>query len=185
MTKIYTKTGDKGKTSLLGGRRVEKNCIELDAIGEVDELNAWLGVLGEEMKDGFTKEAKAVGHVQDRLFVVGSILAALQIEMKLPIPKITTRDIVWIENWIDRMQKELPDLHNFIIPGGAEEAVKCFYARAICRRAERRVVQLNEEVKVPENVLCFMNRLSDLLFVLGRWCNYKSGQGEVLWRGKK
>jgi len=185
MTKIYTKTGDKGKTSLLGGRRVEKSCIELDAIGEVDELNAWLGVLGEEMGDDFVKEAKSIRRVQDRLFVVGSILAALQIEMKLPIPKITTQDIVWVENWIDRMQKELPDLHNFNNPGGGEEAVKCFYARAICRRAERRVVQLNSTVKVPENVLRFMNRLSDLLFVLGRWCNFKSGQEEVLWKGKK
>ncbi|HOX60521.1 MAG TPA: cob(I)yrinic acid a,c-diamide adenosyltransferase [Candidatus Magasanikbacteria bacterium] len=185
MTKIYTKIGDKGKTSLLGGRRVEKNCIELDAIGEVDELNAWLGVLGEEMEEGFATEAKAIGRVQDRLFVVGSILASLQIEMKLPISKITTRDVLSLEKWIDRMQKELPELRNFIIPGGTEEAVKCFYARAICRRAERRVVQLNQEVKVPENVLRFMNRLSDLLFVLGRWCNYKSGQKEILWGGKK
>lgn len=186
--KIYTKTGDKGKTSLLGGKRVMKCCLEMEAIGEVDELNSWLGVLIEEIEEKFGSEANKLKDVQKDLFVIGAELAAVQMN-KMRIYKLNAnlqmKDVVKLEKWIDEMEKKLPKLKNFIPYAGTEEAVKAFYARAICRRAERAVIRLlssDQTSPCPllpgegniNSIKKYMNRLSDLLFVLGRWFNKKA-----------
>ena len=177
--KIYTKTGDKGETSLLGGKRVMKSCLEMEATGEVDELNAFLGILIEEMGEKFKNEAKKVKEIQKDLFVIGAELAAVQMDNKIN-KKISVLKVKQLEKWIDLMEKELPKLSNFISYEGSEEAVKSFYARAICRRAERAVIKLGEKYEVNENIKKYLNRLSDLLFVLGRWMNYKQDKEETL-----
>lgn len=181
MTKIYTKTGDKGQTSLLGGKRISKSCLEMEAIGEVDELNAFLGVLIEEVEDDFKVEKKKLINIQHCLFVVGANLASVQAKIKT-VPKLKSLEIKKLEKWIDKMDSELPKLTNFILPSGKEGATYSFYARAICRRAERRVIDLSSKYKLDQNITKYLNRLSDLLFVLGRWLNLKSGVEEVKWK---
>jgi len=172
MPKIYTKTGDKGATSILGGKRVPKSCLEMEAIGEVDELNSWLGVLIEEIEEKFKKEAKRLKEIQKRLFVIGAELAAMQMNVRnTKTTKLRKSDTTGLEKWIDEMERKLPKLKNFIPYSGSEEAVKSFYARAICRRAERTVIRLSENYDVSSNVKKYMNRLSDALFILGRWIN--------------
>ncbi len=174
--KIYTKTGDKGETSLLGGKRVMKCCLEMEAIGEVDELNSWLGVLIEEIEEKFKGEAKKLKEVQRHLFIVGANLAGLQLgldNVKKFNRNLTEikKKLKYLEKWIDEMERKLPKIKIFIPYSGTEEAVKAFYARAICRRAERAVIRLSEKCVVSPNVKKYMNRLSDALFVLGRWIN--------------
>ena len=179
--KIYTKTGDQGKTSMLGGKRVLKSCLEMEAIGEVDELNAFLGVLIEEIEDDFKVEKKKLINIQNNLFVVGANLAGLQMNV-VSMPKLKNYEVKKLEKWIDKMDLELPKLTNFILPGGSEESVLAFYARAICRRAERQVIALSQKYKVDPNIKKYLNRLSDLLFTLGRWFNFKSGETEIKWQ---
>lgn len=181
MIKIYTKTGDRGMTGMFGGKRISKSCLEMEAIGEVDELNAFLGILIEEIEEDFKSEKRKLIAIQSDLFIIGSNLAGLQTNLK-NIPKLSKLKITKLEKWIDKMESDLPKLTNFILPSGSEEASKSFYARAICRRAERRVVGLSEKYKVPENIKQYINRLSDLLFVLGRWLNMKSKIEEVKWK---
>lgn len=168
--KIYTKTGDCGKTSLLGGKRVMKSCLEMEAIGEVDELNSWLGVLIEETEEKFKKEAKKLKEVQKKSFIIGAELAAVQMEKRAK-KILRYSDIKILERWIDEMEKKLPRLKTFIPYSGTEEAVKAFYARAICRRAERAVIKLAEKQEISSEIKKYLNRLSDVLFVLGRWFN--------------
>lgn len=181
MSKIYTKIGDKGKTSMLGGKRVSKSCLEMEAIGEVDELNAFLGMLIEEIEDDFRKEKNKLETVQNDLFVIGANLAGLQTNLK-NIPKLSNSKVIKLEKWIDTMENELPSLKNFILPSGVEEAVMCFYARAICRRAERVVISLDQKYVVPIVIKKYLNRLSDLLFVLARWLNLKNKMAETKWK---
>lgn len=192
MTKIYTKQGDKGMTSVLGGKRVSKSCLEMDVIGEVDELNAVLGMLVEEMDSEFEAEKKKVVEIQHKLFTIGAQLAALQTDL-VETPEIENKDVEMLENWIDAMDKDLPELKNFIIPGGSEESCLSFYARAICRRAERRLIELSGKYDslprserssgtgVPEPAKQYINRLSDLLFTLARWLNVGQEVEEVKW----
>jgi cob(I)alamin adenosyltransferase len=202
MVKIYTKTGDAGKTSMLGGKRVLKSCLEMEAIGEVDELNAELGILIEEchceersdeaisMKQGIAALPTVARNdminklitVQNNLFVIGANLAALQ-SPGVKTCKLANLQTRKLEKWIDLMQKDLPELKNFILPGGCEEAALSFYARAVCRRAERCVIKLSEKYRVPPEIKKYLNRLSDLLFVLARWLNFKSKIKEVRWKG--
>ncbi len=181
MPKIYTKTGDKGKTCLLGGKRVSKSCLEMEAIGEVDELNAFLGMVVEEISENFPREKKNLEIIQSDLFVIGANLACLQTDLK-NILKLSSSKITKLEKWIDKMEEELPLLKNFILPRGTEEAVMCFYARAICRRAERVVISLDQKYVVPVVIKKYLNRLSDLLFVLGRWFNLQDGMEEMKWK---
>lgn len=180
--KIYTKTGDTGKTSLLGGNRVDKDCMEIDAIGEVDELNSFIGVLVEEAGDeAYARMRNRLLSIQHNLFTLGSMIAAAQTTVvKIPVLKKT--DITKLEKWIDAMTKELSPLTQFILPGGGECAAAAFFARAICRRAERRVVQLKKENSLLSPVAVqYLNRLSDFLFVLARWFNAKEGIQDVPW----
>jgi len=194
MIKIYTKQGDGGMTSVLGGKRVPKSCLEMEAIGEVDELNSWLGVLVEEIEEKFPAEARKLKGVQKCLFRICTELASVQVcpvACRIPTGRrdkcakrpanLQTCKLANLEKWIDVMEKKLPKLNHFIAYEGTEEAVKAFYARAICRRAERAVVGLFATDKTsPQTPLLqgegneikkYLNRLSDLLFVLGRWMN--------------
>ncbi len=180
--KIYTKTGDTGKTSLLGGNRVDKDCMEIDAIGEVDELNSCIGILVEEANDeSYARVRNRLLSIQHNLFTLGSMIAAVQTTV-VKIPVLKKSDITKLEKWIDTITDELPPLTQFILPGGGECATVSFFARAICRRAERRVVELKKENRTLSPVAVqYLNRLSDFLFVLGRWFNLKEGLKDVPW----
>lgn len=165
---------------MLGGKRVAKSCLEMEAIGEVDELNAFFGVLIEELED-FKLEKKKLINIQHNLFTIGANLAALQ-SSGIKIKKLRNSETKKLENWIDAMQKDLPELKNFILPGGSEEAALSFYARVVCRRAERCVIKLSEKYCVDPEIKKYLNRLSDCLFILARWVNFKSRVREVKWR---
>lgn len=183
MTKIYTKTGDAGETSLLGGKRVSKSCIEMGAIGEVDELNTAVGLLIAELEPSvFAEELNKLTHIQHLLFNLGGMIAAVQTDL-ISVPTVTTAHVEELEAWIDAMDKELTPLAQFILPGGHRAAGRSFMARAICRRAERSVVTLRQRYEdLDPTIQQFLNRLSDLLFVLGRYINKKYGVEDVAWK---
>jgi len=178
--KIYTKTGDDGTTGLLGGSRVKKYNIRLEAYGTVDELNSALGVLRsysipEELSD-------IIINVQNTLFNIGSRLASdEQGDNFTASLALSDRHIDFIEAAIDRLEDELPELKNFIIPGGDPAAASCHVARTICRRAERRIVEFSEQNKVQPEIIKFINRLSDLLFVMARKLNSVNNEQERRW----
>lgn len=172
--KIYTKTGDKGSTSLLGGTRVSKADRRLEAYGTVDELNAIIGLLTVSDK-GSTPLLKSI---QNRLFNIGSTLA-LEKEVSFEVPYVEEEDIEKLEQSIDSMNEELPKLTAFVLPGGNEASARSHLARTVCRRAERRVVAL-EDSKF-ERAVRYLNRLSDYFFVLSRYYLLKSGLQDVEW----
>ena len=164
--KIYTKKGDDGKTSLIGGTRVSKSDIRIDAYGTVDELNSFIGWVRDL---SIRKEHKKVFlEIQDRLFTIGSHLAADPVKSKMELPKISDADIVFLENNIDEMNEELPEMKSFILPGGNPAVSCCHVARCVCRRAERAVVLLSENDTVDKLIIIYLNRLSDFLFVMAR-----------------
>ena len=177
---LYTRTGDKGKTSLVGGARVSKTHVRLEAYGTVDELNAQLGLLytyltGED-------DRKIILWVQHKLFSVGSYLATDQTNTELRIEsQIGDEDIHRLENAIDEADAQLPPLKAFVIPGGSRGSAVCHVCRTVCRRAERRILAMAEEHEVTENVSAFVNRLSDYLFVLGRKMNLLAETVEIYW----
>lgn len=176
---IYTKTGDKGTTSLVGGTRVEKTHIRLDAYGTVDELNSFVGWLACEIEDAETKTF--LSFVQNKLFAVGSYLAT---ETESVAPKaaslISEDDISKIETEIDRRDEKLPKLNRFVLPGGSEAASRAHVCRSICRRAERMIYKVAEKYPVDERITTFVNRLSDYFFVLARKEANEKGK-EVYW----
>lgn len=182
MSKIYTKTGDSGETSLLG-KRVKKDCLEIGTLGDIDELNASLGVLGSMIESNSLKKIKQqIIDIQSNLFIVGSNVAALDIEIK-NIPKLEEENIVNLENWIDEMEKDLEPLHNFILPNGNVAVAQSFLVRAVCRRAERHFVTLSGKyAALNPSIKKYLNRLSDYLFVLARFLNKKSKIKEVVWK---
>lgn len=176
---IYTKTGDKGKTSLVGGTRVEKTHVRLEAYGTVDELNSFVGWLNVAVAD--EESNKFLSFIQHKLFTVGSYLAT---ETEQMAPKaasiISDDDIARIEKEIDRIDSQLPKLRQFVLPGGSEAASRAHICRTVSRRVERRVYRVSEEYPVSDPVMIFLNRLSDYFFVLARLeCN-KSGK-EIFW----
>lgn len=164
--KIYTKTGDKGQTSLIGGTRVPKHHVRIESYGTVDELNAYIGLIRDQQIS--EHQRKILKEIQDRLFTIGSILASDPEKSKMKIPDLHQTDIELLEQEIDAMNEELPELRHFILPGGSNAVSFCHVARCVCRRAERICVQLSEESKVDEQVIVYLNRLSDYLFVLAR-----------------
>lgn len=178
--KIYTRVGDAGQTGLFGGPRVSKDDIRIEAYGTVDELNAAIGVARAASPPAAIDEV--LGRVQNQLFTVGAQLATPQPEEK-GVPMIRVDQIRAMETDIDRFEDRLPPLKQFILPGGTNAAAKIHFARTVCRRAERRVVSFANAA--PENVsselLAYMNRLSDLLFVLARAANQHAGRGDVAW----
>jgi cob(I)alamin adenosyltransferase len=164
--KIYTKTGDKGFTSLIGGTRVPKYHLRIESYGTVDELNSWIGLIGGQGITGHDKEL--LKQVQDRLFTIGSSLAADPGKSKMVIPDLDITDIELLEKEMDKMNEQLPELKHFILPGGSSITSYCHIARCVCRRAERLAVHLAEESTVDEKAIIYLNRLSDYLFTLAR-----------------
>lgn len=178
--KIYTKTGDKGTTSLVGGTRVPKTHIRLEAYGTVDELNSNLGLLITYLLDG--KDKDFLQQVQDRLFAVGFHLATDREKMELKEASIiSSEQVEMVEREIDRLDTLLPPLSAFILPGGSRGAAVCHVCRTVCRRAERRILALAEQVEIASELLAYVNRLSDYLFVLSRKMNQDDKKGEIFW----
>lgn len=164
--KIYTKTGDKGFTSLIGGTRVPKHHLRIESYGTVDELNSYIGLIRDQ--DIAIHDKDVLKHIQDRLFTIGASLAADPEKSKMVIPDLHTADIELLENEMDAMDGQLPPLKHFILPGGDNAISFCHIARCVCRRAERIVVHLAEDSTVDEKVSVYLNRLSDYLFTLAR-----------------
>jgi cob(I)alamin adenosyltransferase len=177
--KIYTKKGDQGQTSLIGGTRVSKHHLRIESYGTVDELNSYIGLIRSQKID---EEQKVVlKEIQDRLFTIGSSLASDPEHSKMKIPDLYDSDVTLLEKEIDKMNEMLPALKHFILPGGELAVASCHLARCVCRRAERIVVHLSEESFVDEKVLIYINRLSDYLFVLGRKISYDDKIEENIW----
>lgn len=180
--KIYTKTGDKGETSLFGGQRLPKSHIRIESYGTVDELNAQIGLLRDNLRESDTRDL--LKEIQNRLFDIGSNLAATP-GKELPAPGILDSDIDRLEKTIDHIDQQLPELRNFILPGGHPTVSYCHIARCVCRRAERRVVALDSKEKVDPLIIKYLNRLSDYLFVLARKLIYDLDVEEVKWMPRK
>ena len=178
--KIYTKTGDKGKTSLFGGKRVAKHDIRIEAYGTVDELNSYIGLIRDQEIDEHS--ITTLIEIQDRLFTVGSILATEPGNDKVKIPKISEKDIKFLETEIDTMNESLPEMRSFVLPGGHTIVSYCHIARCVCRRAERIVSHLSGLEEVELIVLQYLNRLSDYLFVLARKIVVDKAVDEVPWK---
>lgn len=181
--KIYTKTGDSGSTSLLGGARVPKNHIRIETYGTVDELNSWVGVLRSEMSN--VEHVEELLYIQDRLFTMGSHLALEPGKTKIVLPEIFEEDIVRLENAIDRINERIPPMRSFVLPGATPLEGKCHVARTVCRRAERLLVHLAEETELSPLLAKYLNRLSDYLFTLARGVVYEAGGEETPWVPKK
>lgn len=178
--KIYTKTGDKGQTSLLGGTRVSKHHVRIEAYGTVDELNSWIGLLRDQPIDEHSK--KMLVEIQDRLFTIGSSLASDPDKSKMKIPDLREEDITLLEKEMDKMNESLPDMRHFVLPGGHTFVSYCHIARCVCRRAERNTTHLAEENFVAEPVIKYLNRLSDYLFVLSRKLAHDLHAPEMPWK---
>ncbi|MDQ3393018.1 MAG: cob(I)yrinic acid a,c-diamide adenosyltransferase [Bacteroidota bacterium] len=180
--KIYTKTGDKGITSLLGGARVLKSDERINAYGTIDELNSYLGLLGDqEINSGRKAQLK---EIQDRLFTIGSHLAADPSKAHGKLPDLREEDIQMLEQEMDLMNETLPEMRSFILPGGHQSVSFCHIARCVCRRAERLVVQLHEKQPVEAIIIIYLNRLSDYLFILSRSMALALNAEEVPWKAR-
>ncbi|MBS7563499.1 cob(I)yrinic acid a,c-diamide adenosyltransferase [Mucilaginibacter sp. Bleaf8] len=177
--KIYTKTGDQGLTSLIGGSRVPKYHLRIESYGTVDELNAHIGLIADQDIQPVYKDV--LKQIQNRLFTIGAMLAAEPDKSKIIIPDITEGDITLLEEQMDVMNTTLPELKHFILPGGSTAISFCHVARCVCRRAERLVVQLAQESDVDEKVIIYLNRLSDYLFVLARKVAHDQQIAENKW----
>ncbi len=178
--KIYTKTGDKGQTSLIGGTRIPKFDVRIVAYGTVDELNSNIGLVRDQEIDEHSKIILI--EIQDRLFTIGSLLAADPEKNKMVLPQISETDIVLLEKEIDAMNEYLPEMKHFILPGGHTTISFCHVARCVCRRAERCVLALNEVNPVDELIYKYLNRLSDYLFVLSRKITFDLKAVETPWK---
>ena|ERR1700741_2683992 len=178
--KIYTKTGDKGQTSLIGGTRLPKYHIRIEAYGTVDELNSNVGLIRDQQIDENSK--KVLIEIQDRLFTIGSLLAADPVKNKMKLPEIHEEDIVLLEKEIDKMNETLPEMKQFVLPGGHTTVSYCHLARCVCRRAERATLKLAENEKVDEILYKYLNRLSDYLFVLSRKFTQDLNAEEIPWK---
>ncbi len=188
--KIYTKTGDTGTTSLFGGTRVDKHHIRIESYGTLDELNSWLGLVRDQKIDVHYKGILI--RIQEKLFAISAILATdpkksvlKNGKKRLNIQKISAGDIFLLENEIDSMNDLLPEMTHFILPGGHTTVSYCHIARTVCRRAERLAAQLHQAVPLEENVLPYINRLSDYLFVLARKLSKDLNSQEIKWIPEK
>lgn len=188
ISKVYTKTGDGGKTALVGGQRVAKSHPRLEAYGTVDELNAFVGAAVVSLQEE-ARQAPVVSdlvpiliRVQHELFNLGSILATLPEDVHPKQPRVTDDDIARLESDIDRFNDELPMLRSFVLPGGSRANTDLHVCRTVCRRAERILFQVSREEEVSTEALKYLNRLSDAFFVWSRWVNTAVGHEEVLWQ---
>lgn len=188
--KIYTKTGDKGTTTLFGGTRISKDHIRIESYGTIDELNSYIGLIRDQKIHSHYKNILI--EIQDRLFTLGAILATppekefkKNGELRLQKLGITEKDIELLENEIDTMEKTLPAMTHFILPGGHNTVSYCHISRCVCRRAERMVVHLNHNEPIADNVIIYLNRLSDYLFVLARKLSNELNADEIKWIPRK
>ena len=181
ITKVYTRRGDEGQTSLVGGQRVSKASVRLESYGTVDELSSHLGLLASMLPEGHDKEM--VESVQNNLFNVCTNLATDQSKTPLyPSAHLPEGEIALLEQEVDTIMHELPEAQGFILPGGTREAAQAHVCRTVCRRAERRIVALSEEADVSPEVQQYINRLSDYLFVLAKKLNFIAGKQEKIWQ---
>lgn len=180
--KIYTKKGDKGTTQLIGGTRVSKAHVRIEAYGTVDELNSHLGLAICFVKRGDLHTF--LTGVQSELFNLGALLAADPDKNTMPLPAVGAEQVKKLEYWIDTLQAELPELKNFILPGGHPGVAQAHIARCVCRRAERCVVALGEQAVLDTYWIQYLNRLSDLLFVVARYIGLEQGVGEITWSSR-
>ena len=180
--KIYTKTGDKGTTSLIGGTKVSKAHIRIETYGTVDELNSWIGLVNDQLDHKHSK--KTLNEIQDRLFTIGSSLACdPEKELKMKIPDLHEADIELLEKEIDKMNEKMPPMKSFILPGGHVAVSSAHVARCVCRRSERLCVTLQEQnMFVEPLVIKYLNRLSDYLFVLARFIAHRLKAKEIPWK---
>lgn len=178
--KIYTKTGDKGLTSLIGGTRVSKASLRIECYGTVDELNSYVGLVRDQPVNSARRDL--LKEIQDRLFTIGSTLAADPEKSRMKLPDLHAADVALLEQQMDEMNALLPELREFILPGGHQSVSFAHVARCVCRRAERLVVALADDAPVAELVPVYLNRLSDFLFVLSRLMAVELGAAEVTWK---
>ena len=189
--KIYTKTGDKGETALIGGKRLLKSELRLEAYGSVDELNSCLGIVGafanhlrnQANLEPFCNDLVSQIHsIQNLLFSVGSHLACADAQFAKQLPVFDMGSVTVLELKMDEYTAALPELRNFILPGGSVLAAHLHLARTVCRRAERAVVRLHQKEPISEFIEVYLNRLSDFLFVAARYANFQQGQSDIVWK---
>jgi cob(I)alamin adenosyltransferase len=178
--KIYTKKGDSGTTGLIGGTRVLKSSLRIESYGTIDELNSYIGVVRDQGID--IKYIEQLIEIQDRLFTIGSSLASDPEKSNMKIPDLKSEDISLLENWMDEMDAELPEMKFFVLPGGHQAVSFCHVARCVCRRSERLIVDLSQHEFVAELVTAYINRLSDYLFVLSRKIAQDLNVNEQPWK---
>lgn len=179
--KIYTKTGDKGETSLLGGTRVPKYHERIEAYGTLDELNSFVGFLRDQVDDASVKILLL--EIQDRLFTAESLIATEEnVPINKMLPQLYEEDILKLEAAIDEMNSVLPGLTSFLLPGGHPQVSLCHICRTVCRRAERLVIKLASETQVDWMVIRYLNRLSDYFFVLSRWVGQYNNVADLIWK---
>ena len=178
--KIYTKKGDTGTTGLIGGTRLPKHHIRIESYGTVDELNSHIGLLRDLITDSAI--TPVLLEIQDRLFTIGSQLAADPVKSKMELPELFETDITFLETQIDAMDEGLPPMKFFVLPGGHPTVSHCHIARCVCRRAERLVTHLSENEPTDPKIMAYMNRLSDYLFMLSRKLSHDLGAEESPWK---
>ena len=179
--KIYTKTGDQGQTSLIGGTRVTKNHLRLEAYGSLDELNSHIGAARTQLCPSTQPIDELLLQIQTELFNLGSQLACPDAEISKKLPDISTTFVTQLEVWMDAKEAQLPPLQNFILPGGSLCAAHLHIARTVCRRAERSMMALHQDHPLPALYLELINRLSDVFFIMARWVNFQQGLKDELW----
>lgn len=180
--KIYTKTGDGGETSLIGGTRVPKYHLRIEAYGTVDELNSWIGLIRDQEMP--TSKVDLLLEIQDRLFTIGSLLASDPAKSKMKLPVLLQQDIDLLEQEMDKMEENLPSLKSFILPGGHSTVSYIHIARCVCRRTERLVVHLSDDNVIDYKISIYLNRLSDFLFMLGRYMAKELNAPETPWNAR-
>lgn len=178
--KLYTKTGDKGTTSLIGGTRVAKSDLRIEAYGTIDELNSYIGLVRDQEVNSL--RAGVLKEIQDRLFTIGALLATDPEKSRMKTPDLHEEDIELLEQEIDTMTVAVPPLRAFVLPGGHPSVSFCHVARCVCRRAERLAIHLQEHAPVEELVIKYLNRLSDYLFALCRKMTQELGAEEITWK---
>ena len=178
--KVYTKKGDKGTTQLIGGTRVPKNTLRIEAYGTIDELNSYIGLIRDQNIDN--QYVEQLLEIQDRLFTLGALLARDPEKQKMQLPELIELDITNLENWIDAMEEKLEPMTSFVLPGGHTTVSYAHIARCVCRRSERIITELNENSQVSEIVMAYVNRLSDYLFVLSRKLTLDLNAKEQPWK---
>ncbi|MFN9430368.1 MAG: cob(I)yrinic acid a,c-diamide adenosyltransferase [Acidobacteriota bacterium] len=186
LNRIYTKTGDKGETGLVGGQRVPKDAQRIAVFGTVDELNSFVGLVRISASDNKLNELEAIcERIQHELFNLGSVLATLPEDLHPNQPRVNQETITQLERDIDQYNSALPPLRSFVLPGGSRLCAELHVCRTICRRAERELVTLSHQEEVPRDALLYLNRLSDAFFVWSRWVNQAFGLPEALWQPNK